>query len=323
MQKPAAILFALVLMATGCGETTTNPGAGGSGSGGAGGMGGSGAAGGAAPKCIEWMEGDSQCSNGDIDPIEPCCELPAPPEQPDACDGSESVVNPSSCTGGGVTRTYLLTALEIHPDCNAGFDLDGCNGATCQSRGLTSGEGVGGVDNTIAGMGWVIAGVGGNLGPVNQAFADALCGRTDGEVEACGQDIPLLELRFAVDANESQACANVTMFSGMTEVGTVAMNLSDDGCLSGRLPSIRLVFGGTEGQLANVTLQTTISAAGFSNGVMGATADIAFASDIALASFPPSAQSIVFLDINEDLSVDDESFCNAMSGTYRIGGVVE
>lgn len=278
-------------------------------------------------QCIEWREGDELCESREIEPIEPCCSAPAPPEQPDACDGSDSVVNPTSCTGDGVVRTYLLTELAVHPDCNAGFDLDGCHGSSCWRGGLTGAEGVDGVDNQVAALGSVIEGIGGNLQPLNQGFANMICGKADwnSSVEGCETDIPKLELRFSVNADASESCAKVIVSTGSAELGSFAMNLSDDGCLSGSLPDIPFEYGGTRLELSNVTLRTTIGAAGFSNGLMGATGDM----DVAIvfweaitpgAGTPINAQ---IFDINQDLSGDNERLCSAISGTYKVGGVAE
>jgi hypothetical protein len=263
------------------------------------------------------------CMNGDIDPTDECCDLPAPPDVADACDGSQSVVNPASCTGDGTVVTHLLTQLEILGDCNAGYDLDSCNGSSCIAGGLAPGEGTDGTDNALAGLAPVLVGVGGNLGGVNTAFQNSLCGLTDSEEGTCDMEVPVLALTFQVDADADENCANVTMFAGETEVGTVAMNLVD-GCLSGTLPNIPLEIGGTEGAMGNVTLSATVSEGGFSNGVLGSTVDADTAVAIAEALLPGAGAVVgqVF-DINEDLSGDNGAGCNALSGTYSVGGVVE
>jgi hypothetical protein len=207
----------------------------------------------------------------------PCCELPAPPDVADACDGSESLVNPTSCTSGGATVNYLLTQFEILDDCNLGYDLDGCFGRSCIPGGLAPPEGQDGVDNGLAGLGAILDGVDSNLVRANQWFADALCGKSNEHGEGCETDVLKIELRLAVTADAEESCAIVTVFSGADEVGTVAMNLSDDGCLSGVLPTLPLDLERPPLQLSNVTLRTTIGDQGLSQGVMGATGDEAFA----------------------------------------------
>ena len=63
--------------------------------------------------CIEWVEDDPLCVNGVVDPIEPCCEVPAPPEQPEACEGDESSGSPS---GSGEAPNFAVLAryVDLH-----------------------------------------------------------------------------------------------------------------------------------------------------------------------------------------------------------------
>jgi hypothetical protein len=312
------------LMAFGCSDDSSSGGSGGTaGTGGTAGGGGEGGVGGSAPACIS--PPDTMCMNGDIDPIEPCCELAAPPVVDNACTGEESLENPASCTATGTVVTHVLSQFEILGDCNAGFNLDSCDGSSCIAGGLAPGEGVNGVDNALAGLAPVLAGVGGNLGGVNQAFNDALCGQDSND--SCAATTAL-ELGFAVDANLEENCANVGLLVGGVEAGTVILNVSDpDGngnvCASGTLGTIPLEIGGTSGAFGNVGIQITISEGGFSNGVMGATVDAATAVAIAEALLEGAGAVVgqVF-DINEDLAGDNSAGCNALSGTYTIGGVV-
>jgi hypothetical protein len=273
--------------------------------------------------CTEREPGGPLCENGEIAPIVPCCELPAPPDVADACDGSESLVNPTSCTSGGATVNYLLTQFEILDDCNLGYDLDGCFGRSCIPGGLAPPEGQDGVDNGLAGLGAILDGVDSNLVRANQWFADALCGKSNEHGEGCETDVLKIELRLAVTADAEESCAIVTVFSGADEVGTVAMNLSDGGCLSGVLPTLPLDLERPPLQLSNVTLRTTIGDQGLSQGVMGATGDEAFAASVAEVLSTGAGLLNGILDINDDLSGDPEAACNAVSGTYRIGGVAE
>ena len=318
------------LMAFGCSDDSSSGGTGGGtgGDGGTAGDGGGGSGGeGPIVECVP--QAGATCETGDIDPTEPCCELDTPPEVADACTGDESLVNPDSCTATGTVVTHQLTQFEILNDCDAGYDLDGCNGQSCLPGGLAPAEGVDGVDNALAGLSTVLAGVGGNLGGVNQAFNDALCGITSSEEGNCDvNDIAVLDIGFAVDANLEENCANVGLLVDGEEAGSVILNVSDpnnDGnvCASGALGTIPVEIGGTAGAFGNAVVQLTISEGGFSNGRMGATVDSDTAVAIAEALLP-GAGAVVgqVLDINDMLEGNVNNACNGLSGTYTIGGVV-
>jgi len=316
------------LMAFGCSDDSTPAGSGGTAGGG--GMAGAGGGGGAepAPACIP---AETMCANGDIDPTEECCDLPAPPEVANACNGDESLENPATCTAADSVVIHTLTVFEILGDCNAGYDLDSCDGSSCINGGLAPGEGENGVDNALAGLAPVLAGVNGNLGGVNQAFSDALCGLTedpDGEAGNCDLEITPLDLQFAVDANLDENCANVDLLVDGAVAGSVILNVSDATeagtvCASGTIGTIPVEIGGTMGAFGNAVVRMTISEGGFSDGVLGATVDAATAVAIAEALLP-GASAVVgqVFDINEDLSGDNDNGCNAISSTYVIGGVV-
>ena len=224
--------------------------------------------------------------------------------------------------------THTLTVFEILGDCNAGYNLDTCDGTSCITGGLAPGEGVNGVDNALAGLAPVLAGVGGNLGGVNQAFSDALCGLTDSEMGTCDMEIPTLDLKFAVDANLGENCANVDLIVDGETAGSVILNVSDATeagtvCASGTIGTIPVEIGGTMGAFGNAVVQMTIAPTeGFTNGVLGATVDADTAVAIAEALLPGAGAVVgqVF-DINEDLSGDNGVGCNALSSTYTIGGV--
>ena len=323
------------LMAFGCSSDSSESATGGSGgsgaTGGDGGAGGMGGGAGGTGGTLECFDDGTSCMNGEIDPITPCCELPAPPDVANACTGDESLVNPASCTETGTVVTHTLTQFEILGDCNAGYDLDSCDGSSCGKGGLAPGEGEGGVDNALAGLAPTLAGVGGNLGGVNQAFSDAVCGMTDADdmVEGCETMITPLEIGFAVDANLEENCANVGLLLGGQLAGSVIVNVSEpDGngnvCASGTIGSIPVEIGGTAGAFDNVVVQMTISEGGFSNGKLGATvgADTAVAIAEALLEGAGAVVSQVF-DIADDLTGDNSQACNAISTTYTIGGVVE
>ncbi|MGB5701334.1 MAG: hypothetical protein WBM48_00835, partial [Polyangiales bacterium] len=254
-----------------------------------------------------------------------CCTLPTPPDVADVCTGDESLENPASCTATGSVVTHQLTVFEIAGDCNIGYNLDGCDGSSCIAGGLAPGEGVDGVDNALAGLAPVLAGVGGNLGGVNQAFSDALCGLSG---DTCEDSVTTLDIQFGVDANLEEGCANVDLILDGEPAGSVILNVGPvtDGlvCASGTLGSIPLEIGGTPGQFDNTVVRMTIAPdSGFANGVLGATvpADTAVAIAEALLAGAGAVVGQVF-DINADLSGDTGSGCNSLSSTYSIGGVV-
>jgi hypothetical protein len=336
---------------------------GGGGSGGAGGIGGAGGTGGTngagmciagtcepLPACLPTID---RCVNGTVDEHFPCCEQPVP-DQVDACDGTESVVNPASCTVLENPVTHRLTLMEVEGDCNIGYDIDGCAGQSCFPGGLAPAEGVGGVDNAVAGLAPTLEGVGGNLSGVNQAFADTLCGMTDdpeagtceggdNEGAPCTDNVPctgyggscnlddddcMLEgtpanIRFVIDPTPGEGCANVTVLADGSASAHI-LNLSDDGCLSGTLGSIPLNIGGINGSLDNTVVRMTVSPQGFSDGQMGATIDEMTAVGIMEALLEGGgAIAAQVLDINENLNQDTTAPCNAMSATFEIGGVAE
>ena len=364
----ACALGLLALAVFGCGATPERGGSGGiAGTGGSdgaggGGSGGSAGTGGMALACLP-VE-DFLCVNADIDPIEPCCALLAPPDQENACTGNERLVNPTSCTATGTTVAYRLTLLKVADDCNVGYDLDGCVGTSCLNGGIAPNEGMNGVDNALAGLAPIFDAVGTNLNCVNQPLSDALCGLTDdpelgtcmrgtaepgtectiiwtceggandgvncaladdcpdgtcveddGCPDAAGKtcewgdndgndcsvddDCPLgrcsdnigtcrfgdddcsmsilpFEALFVIDANPAESCANVQVSSG-GDTSDVIVNIStpanegDPVCASGTLGTIPVTIGGVAGAFGNAVIRMTVSANGFSDGLLGAT----------------------------------------------------
>jgi len=280
----------------------------GGGSGGAAGGGGAGGTGGSAPECAP---SQSRCQNGDIDAVEedPACMLSEPPNLPNSCSGSESVVNPVSCSPTGMRSRYEVQMIAVASDCNAGFDLDRCDGESCINGGLAPGEGLDGVDNALTGLAPVLAGVGGNLGGVDQALYDGLC---DGSIDWA----------FEIDANLAENCASVTPFYDGEAAASVILNLSSSGCISGTLGSMPLPLGGVEGALGNATLRGTADATSGFDLELGGTADAATAVAIAEALLEGAGAVVsqVF-DINEDLSDDLQAGCNALSLTFDVAAV--
>ncbi len=297
------------LAAFGCSDDDGSGGSGGSaGSGGAGGQGGSGGISVIDPLCAD-LQGGTLCANGDIEPTVETCTLPVIPSA-DACDGTESLTNPATCTAIGTTVTVDISELVINGDCNVGYDLDSCGLNSCVPGGLAPGEGVDGIDNALAGLAPVLAGVGGNLGGVNQAFHDGICA---GDIA----------ISFAIDANDTEGCANVDILDNGVVTDSVILNLSATGCLSGTIGTIPLNVAGIPGSMGNAVVRVTLSADGLSNGTLGATVDEATAGAIADALIEGGSAVVgQVLDINEDLSGDTSAACNALSMTLIVGGTV-
>jgi len=100
------------------------------------------------------------------------------------------------------------------------------------------------------------------------------------------------------------------------------MNLSATGCLSGTGGSIPFEIVGVPGEFRNAVLRMTISEAGFSNGLLGVTVDSDAAFAVAEALLPDSGTLVEqLLDIRSDLTNKSDVACDALSGSYRIGGV--
>jgi hypothetical protein len=327
MRYLVAFICVLALGVMGCSEAAGTGGSGGSAGvggigGGGGGVGGGGSGGDPIVACLPT---EDRCENGTIEPHERCCEQTVP-DQANACDGTESTQNPTTCTATGDTVTHRLTLMEIEDDCNVGYDLDACEGTSCLPFGLTPAEGMSGADNALAGFASIIAGVGGNLASLNKAFSDALCGLTDSREAGtdCRLGIPPAEIRFVVDTNASDGCANVTVLAD-GKASAHILNLSDDGCVSGQLGTIPVYTNQWKaGLLENTVVRMTVSSAGFSHGQLGATMDMDTAWSV-LSYIITTAVAVLPFDINVSTppTQDTSAACNGLSATLRIGGVVE
>ena len=368
------------LAAFGCSSDSND---GGAGSGGAGGAGGDGGGGGAPSAMCEPVDGE--CGWGTFDAITQCddCTLATPPTQTNACDGTESTVNPDTCAAGAGAVTYKLTLMAIAPDCSVGFDLDSCAGETCTRGMLASDDGAEGVDNGLASLTPKIEPLGTSLTGVDQAFYDSLCGATDDltvgvcesgsdegkacegdadcadgascntENDDCLEPITAAQIFFTVDANVEANCAAVEVRSvgACSEVGNDCTSDDDCGgdtdicegggtstsflnlgtptaggtvCASGELEDIPMQLVGIAGVLGNPVVQMTISADGFSDGVLGATVDSDTATAIANAISPIAAGIVAStFDISATLTQDTTAACDALSMTLNIGGVTE
>ncbi|MBW2191434.1 MAG: hypothetical protein JRG93_17960 [Deltaproteobacteria bacterium] len=306
-------LLGSALMAFGCGDGGGDSGTAGSGgsagtggSAGSGGEGGTGGSGGV----LACVPSANTCANGDIDPTDTSpCDLPAPPDE-DGCVGDESLENPATCTAADNAITVVISQLEIDGDCNSGVDLDSCSGNSCILGGLAPAEGTDGVDNALAGLAPVLAGVGGNLGGVNDAFYAGLCA---GDIV----------IGFTVDANTEENCANVDILDAdLAVVRSIVMNFSDAACLSGTIGAIPLNVAGIPGEMGNAVLRGTISEGGLSNGSLSATVDQDTAGSIADQLIDGGSAVVAqVLDINNDLSGDVATGCDALSMTLNVGGV--
>jgi len=202
--------------------------------------------------------------------------------------------------------------MQIAEDCNLGYDLDGCDGNSCLPGEEAAGEGVAGVDNGMAGLASLAMLLGTNLGAINQGLYDELC--KDKTV-----------VIFEADTNPEEDCANVTTFADGEFVGSVRLNLSDTGCISGELGTIPLEIDGTVRALDHAVGRLTISDSGLANGIVGMTIDQTTATSLAMRFISPVASALIVrvFDINDDLSHDPQLACNALSLTLRVGGVVE
>lgn len=336
MHDLACFTLVLTLTAPGCSETSDSGSGGsggadgvagqaGSGGGSAGGMGGS-----QSRACMEPPE--NLCRSVSSDVIEPCCALPDPPGVQDACTGTESLENPTSCSVSGNRVTYRVTRFEVVDDCSAGFDLDDCNGQTCIAGGLVFGEGLGGVDNGLAASAIALVGVGDDLTSLNQAFSDALCGHADKDGEpGCEEPVPLFDVQLEVEVNRQEDCANVDIVANGVLASSAVLNVAaptsgDTVCASGQLGAMPIAVDDVFDTLDNAVIRMTLSDAGISHGVLGATADAELMWGTlvwVIISGAGDPGFDAFYDINDDLSDDLENTCNATSGTYRIGGVVE
>jgi hypothetical protein len=315
---PLGILVSFGCNGGGGGGTGGVAGAGG-GTGGMGGEGGQcGGYGGGVPiECITPPE--TVCQNTSVEPVDPCCEPPAPPTQEDACVGDESLENPPNCTPSGPKTAYRLTSLKVAADCNIGFNLDACNGVTsCNPRPMAS-EGLGGVDNALATT---------DHGGINQLFVDAICGSTRAQGPDCETAIPKLDIELAIEVNALEQCANVTISASGSEVGSKILNLSDTTpagtrCVSGWLGPIPLALGNAEIVLESWAVRMTVSDSGFSDGLLGATLDTPDALSLAEAAIPNLGADIEqHFDISADLHAT-WCACDALSATFEIGGVAQ
>jgi hypothetical protein len=190
---------------------------------------------------------------------------------------------------------------------------------------------------------------------VNQALSDNLCGSSDdpdastcdggdNDGDACttdddcpgmgavcesddddcmGPSTEAADIRFVVDVNPEEGCANVTVLADGTADAHI-LNLSDDGCLSGSIGTIPLSIGGIDGEFTNAVVQMTIGPEGFSDGLLGITIDENTAVGIAEALLEGGGAVVSqVLDISVNLTQDTAAACNGLSATMVIGGITQ
>jgi hypothetical protein len=363
MRYSSCLMFVLALAAVGCGES----GAGGGATGGAGGDGGvdafacnregvgggdGGAGGWPHVDCLPTVE---RCEHRPSESYRTCCD-PELPEQANACDGTESLENPETCTLTGERIFYRLTQIEVEEDCNVGYDLDGCDGQVCMPGGLASAEGIDGVDNGLGGHSVFLWSVGSSLGALNQVLSDSLCGFTDdwdagvceggdndgqpcvdsrdcfwpegrcnGKDGDCLEEIPPLDLYFVIDANAAEGCANLTVLAG-GEANAQILNLSDEGCMSGVLGTVPIFPDQWRNGLTHSVVRMTVSPAGITHGMLGGMLQHETAIYVFEIVWPGAldvGQGARPLDISASnpWTPDGPALCEAMSATFRIGGV--
>lgn len=275
------------------------------------------------PALLMCRPSEETCNDAPIDPTLPCCNQGAP-EQVNACTGSESLANPTTCTRTGSSVTHRLNVLELAPSCNIGYDLDACFGHSCIPGGLASWDGAEGVDNALTASGTLFDIVGGNLAGFNQAFSDALCGYAPGGL-GCRNPIDPLEIELSVDANLEERCANVRIQSG-SDTNDVILNLGEPTesgtvCASGTIGTIPIGFQGFAGSLDNAVVRMTVSEDGFTDGLLGTTLGSSTAIQLAELILPGAGAVIAqIFDIDDELERDASRVCDAMSATFVIEG---
>jgi len=265
----------------------------------------------------------SRCDIWPVDGVEehPACRLEPSPKLAEACAGTETVTNPASCTSGGQESTHrvrflALAGTEYFPergvslaDCNAGFDLDGCDGTSCDASSNFTTEGANGVDNGIASLGSSFQSIGTDLGQVNQVLYDGLCAG-------------VVDVAWILAPNFSEGCVNVTLvIDGVPANEAIPMNLSDEGCISGSIGRFPLPIAGSSSFLENAVLRGTVDAGQGFDVELGGTLDKGAASALMEAVMEGGAGAVgIFSDINGDLSGDNNADCTAMSATLDMRG---
>lgn len=245
------------------------------------------------------------------------CVLETPPKLANACAGTESVVNPASCTSEGQESTHRVRFLALAgtvyfpesglslADCNAGFDLDGCDGTSCDADSNFTAEGMDGVDNGIASLGGSFQTIGTDLGKVNQLLYDGLCAG-------------VVDVAWMLAPNFAEGCVNVTLvIDGTPADQAIPMNLSDEGCMSGSVGVVPLPIAGSPGFLENAVLRGTIDLGQGFDVELGGTLEKETASALMDAVIEGgSAVVAVFSDINGSFSGDNNADCTVMSVTF-------
>ena len=150
----------------------------------------------------------------------------------------------------GTKVTHKLTLLALDNDCNAGFDLDDCDGYTCVAGSINdASEGLMGHDNGLASIAMNVEELAMiNLTGVQQALNDSLCGLTDdidmgfcsdgtcsvavGTACAIDSDCPTDET-----CNDATACTS----AGSECTAPATCDFDDDDC-GAEIPPLELFF---------------------------------------------------------------------------------
>ena len=95
-------------------------------------------------------------------------------------------------------------------------------------------------------------------------------------------------------------------------------------CASGQLGILPVTLAGTAGVLGNAVVRMTVSEDGFSDGLLGATADSETAIAIASAISDVAAGVVdLTFDINSTVTQDTSAMCDALSMTLEVGGAAQ
>jgi hypothetical protein len=94
--------------------------------------------------------------------------------------------------------------------------------------------------------------------------------------------------------------------------------------MSGQLGILPVTLAGAAGVLGNAVVRMTVSPEGFSDGLLGASADSETAIAIATAISDVAAGVVdLTFDINSTVTQDTSAMCDALSMTLEVGGAAE
>ena len=145
--------------------------------------------------------------------------------------------------------THKLTLLALENDCNAGFELDSCDGYTCVAGSINDrSEGLMGHDNGLASIALNVEELAMiDLTGVQQALNNSLCGLTDDPAMGTCTDTGSCSTAGtactnATDCPAGETCDNATACANVTDCTTPATcDLDDDDC-GADIPALELFF---------------------------------------------------------------------------------